>query len=145
MAKVRGTSRARRAWSFLLGAAGAAAALLTPAPAAAVDVCYLGGPLLPGFQINGDAVLDGIDLVVTQSIGDQRSSVMYVPKFSATKDFHVELDVVITQFNSGGADGIAFVMHNDPAGPSALGLEGGGIGYQEISNSVVEFDTYMNN
>lgn len=129
----------------MLGAASAALALLSPAPAAAVEVCYLGGPLLPGFQLNGDAVLDGIDLVVTQSIGNQRSSVMYVPKFSATRDFHVELDVIITQFNSGGADGIAFVMHNDPAGPSALGKEGGGIGYQELSNSVVvEFDTYMN-
>jgi hypothetical protein len=38
MADLRETSKARLSWSFLLGAASAALALLSPAPAAAVEV-----------------------------------------------------------------------------------------------------------
>jgi hypothetical protein len=126
-------------------AALASAFLLSSGTAGATDVCYNGGPLLAGFQLNGDALLDGKDLILTRSVGDQRSSVMYIPLFSASKDFHIQLAVIITQISSGGADGIAFLMHNDPAGPGALGQPGGGIGYQDISHSVaVEFDTYHN-
>ena len=112
---------------------------------AATDVCYEGGPLLPNFQLNGNAQLNGTDLIVTPSIGTQRSSIMYLPKFSATNDFHIEEQIKISMNGNGGADGMAFVMHNDPSGPSALGLSGGGIGYQNITNSViVEFDTFKN-
>ncbi|MDQ1266366.1 MAG: hypothetical protein QG635_1518, partial [Bacteroidota bacterium] len=49
-------------------------------------------------------------------------------------------------FNDGsapGADGIAFVIQ--AAGPTALGTDGGGIGYSGISNCLaVEFDSYNN-
>ncbi|CEK15804.1 Legume lectin domain [Chthonomonas calidirosea] len=44
-----------------------------------------------------------------------------------------------------GADGIAFVIQDDPAGTSALGGYGGEIGYGGITHSLaVEFDTYQN-
>ena len=54
--------------------------------------------------------------------------------------------------NDAGADGIAFVMHNDPRGLSAIGDNGAGMSYAStggvngaISPSVdVEFDTYQN-
>jgi hypothetical protein len=44
-----------------------------------------------------------------------------------------------------GADGIAFVVQNDPAGASALGGGGGGIGFLGVTKSVaVQFDTWCN-
>lgn len=49
--------------------------------------------------------------------------------------------------NAGGvesADGLAFLLQNDPAGPGAMGGSGGNIGYQGISPSlVIEFDTFL--
>ena len=46
----------------------------------------------------------------------------------------------------GGADGIAFVLHNDSRGATALGGSGGGLGYNGITNSVaVEFNIYSPN
>jgi hypothetical protein len=135
------TSRARQA--ALLGAL--TMFTLGRTTRADTDVCYSGGTLLPNFQLNGNAELNGTDLIVTPSATQQRSSVMYNPKFSAASDFHIELQIKISHNSSGGADGMAFVMHNDPAGPSALGMPGGGIGYQGITNSViVEFDTWQN-
>ncbi len=47
--------------------------------------------------------------------------------------------------NNGGADGITVGFQNDPAGTSACGNGGGGIGAQGITNSfIVEFDTWDN-
>ncbi|MBD3638481.1 MAG: T9SS type A sorting domain-containing protein [Crocinitomicaceae bacterium] len=47
--------------------------------------------------------------------------------------------------NDGGADGLAFVIQNDPAGICACGGSGGGFAASGISNSlIVEIDTYLN-
>lgn len=44
-----------------------------------------------------------------------------------------------------GADGLAFVMQNDPSGLCVCGSTGGGMGAQGITNSVIiEIDTYLN-
>lgn len=57
-----------------------------------------------------------------------------------TYDFTVNLGS-----NDGGADGIAFVIQNDPAGICACGGSGGGFAASGISNSlIVEIDTYLN-
>lgn len=64
---------------------------------------------------------------------------------SQTIDLTRPFDVFATLFlgcADGGADGIVFVMHDQPV---AIGLTGGGMGYQGINNSVaVEFDTWQN-
>ncbi len=115
------------------------------APPTGTDVCYLGGSLLPNFQLNGNAILNGTDLIVTQSKASQLSSVMYYPRLSTNTDLHIAFQIKISANVGGGADGMAFVMHDDPAGAGALGLAGSGIGYQGITNSVVvEFDTFKN-
>ncbi len=45
-----------------------------------------------------------------------------------------------------GRSGFTFVIHNDPAGPEAIGTGGAGMGYSTIQNSVaLEFDTFDSN
>lgn len=57
-----------------------------------------------------------------------------------TYDFRVNLGA-----NDAGADGMAFVMHNDPRGRCACGSNGGGLAAGGISNSLIlEIDTYIN-
>ncbi|WP_159439339.1 lectin-like domain-containing protein, partial [Tenacibaculum agarivorans] len=48
-------------------------------------------------------------------------------------------------YNVGGADGIAFVLHNDPNGSATVGQAGAGIGASNIVNGLaIEFDTFDN-
>jgi len=57
-----------------------------------------------------------------------------------TYDFIVNLGA-----NDAGADGMAFVMHNDPSGLATTGTSGGSLGAGGIANSlIVEIDTYLN-
>lgn len=117
---------------------------------ARTDVCYQGGTLLPNFQLNGSALLNGTDLLVTNNQANQKASVMYRPPFAVTSDIHIEIQFRISQPVNGGADGMAFVMHADPRGASAIGAIGGGLSYggavgERISPSVVvELDTFQN-
>jgi Legume lectin domain len=112
---------------------------------ARVDVCYAGGQFLPNFTLNGNGFLNGTDILVTQASGNQRTSVMYDTPLSTSGDIHIRFVVRISQSGNGGADGMAFVMHNASTGTAALGAAGGGIGYDGISPAVVvEFDTYLN-
>lgn len=69
---------------------------------------------------------------------DANSTLNFGSNFSY--DFTVNLGA-----SDGGADGICFVMHNDPRGRCAYGIYGGDMGATGIINSViVELDTYMN-
>jgi hypothetical protein len=44
-----------------------------------------------------------------------------------------------------GGDGVAFLLHNAPIGPAAVGLDGGGLGFQNIKPGIaIEFDSYAN-
>lgn len=82
---------------------------------------------------------------LTTAINDQRgcawdanSKLNFGTSFSY--DFTVNLGS-----NDGGADGIAFVMQNDPSGRCKCGTTGGALGAGGILNSViVEIDTYLN-
>jgi len=59
-------------------------------------------------------------------------------------DFSYDIDVNLGNSDA-GADGMAFVMQNDPLGRCKCGTVGGALGAGGITNSVtVELDTYLN-
>merc|ERR1712070_80674 len=87
----------------------------------------------------------------------QKSSIAsaYLPLSIADNDFtfstHIEYRIYGSQ--RGSADGMAFVMHQDPRGPDALGHGGGHLGVYTTADSmqdrvkpslVIEMDSYYN-
>lgn len=59
-------------------------------------------------------------------------------------NFQYEMDINLGSSDA-GADGIAFVIHNDPLGRCKCGTVGGALGAGGILNSVtIEIDTYLN-
>ncbi len=78
-----------------------------------------------------------------------------VGKLDLNNYFEIEFDIYLGDKDSLGADGIAFVLHNDPKGFDAFGTFGEGIGYGRFNPGIasgnyigpsiaVEFDTYQN-
>ena len=92
-----------------------------------------------GLQLNGSTTLSGTRLRLTNGGGGEASSAFYttpvnVQTFTTNFSF---------QMTDADADGMAFVIQNGAA--TALGLGGGGLGYEDIGNSVaVKFDIYSN-
>jgi len=97
----------------------------------------------------GDAIASAQEncFILTQDIPTQTSCVWgnYSPDFSQpfTTEFTINLGS-----NNGGADGMAFVYHNDPFGTCACGTGGQSLSYGgagTIDNSLIfEIDTYIN-
>lgn len=103
-----------------------------------------------GLDINGYAsvqTVGGFDVVdLAPSMKDKAGSVFLTAPVSlpAGVSFHTYFGFVIGPDITGG-HGVAFVLHNAPEGPQALGGDAGQMGYGGISPSVVvEFDTYEN-
>lgn len=98
------------------------------------------------YSLAGDAVFSEPDCVIltadatgqTGCVWDATSTLDFDSDF--TYDFTVNLGD-----DDGGADGMAFVIQNDPAGRCACGTSGGGFGTSGIDNSlIIEIDTYLN-
>jgi hypothetical protein len=114
-----------------------------PAPAFAdtPDFCT-------GFQFNGNAKpFSTCEIQLTQNIGWNAGSAWSV----GTANLAANFDVTVQMYfgvNNPGADGITFVLQNDPRGRTAIGSLGADLGYAgggAIVKSVgVEFDTYRN-
>lgn len=67
----------------------------------------------------------------------------YVP-LDFTQPFTYDFTINLGS-NNAGADGIAFVIQNDPTGLCACGSQGGALGASGITNSlIIEIDTYLN-
>ena len=59
--------------------------------------------------------------------------------------FELSFDLYLGNKDAAGADGMAFVLHNDPFGGDATGGGGGFLGALGIRYGVaIEFDTYQN-
>jgi hypothetical protein len=99
-----------------------------------------------GLTFNGNAQQAGRDLFVTPSAMSQAGSVWYSSQVNVAQGFltNFGLQIVPSQHSCGSTgDGMAFLVQN--SGLSALGADGGNLGYTGIANSLaVEFDTFLN-
>ena len=98
-----------------------------------------------GLTLVGNAAQAGTLLRLTPDMTSQRGAAWFNTRQSVQGGFDTTFQFQISASSEVKADGLAFVIQNDPAGTSAIGDGGGGIGYASIPNSLaVEFDTYNN-
>jgi uncharacterized repeat protein (TIGR01451 family) len=108
-------------------------------------------PSFPDFSsttnlvFNGTAAQSGNVLRLNPSLQSQAGSAWYSVLQPVANGFSTTFKFQISNPSTPSADGIAFVIQNSQAGLQALGGGGGGIGYNQIDNSLaIEFDTYAN-
>ena len=93
----------------------------------------------------GTASANGDCVQLTTAVNSQLGCAWDSNQHDMTQIFEKVLELNFGT-NNGGADGITVGFQNDPAGTSACGVGGGGIGAQGILNSfIIEFDTWDNN
>jgi len=99
-----------------------------------------------GWILNGNATYDSAadNFILTQDEQSQKGALMSNERIDLRSDFEISFNIYLGNKDS-GADGMAFVLHNDPFGADALGGSGGGLGAFGIRNGVaIGFDTYQN-
>jgi hypothetical protein len=89
----------------------------------------------------GSAVMEGDRVRLTSASIDQKGAAWSTDRKNVQRPFTATFQFRITDPGpEGGADGIAFVIQNNS--DASLGINGGGMGYDDIPNSLaVEFDT----
>jgi hypothetical protein len=128
-----------------LTAAAAALALLATASAASATVASTVD--FTTLQLNGVATATANDLNLGDGNGGEAASAFLMTPISSSSSFTSSFDFTLVGngFNP-QADGVAFVIQADPAGPAALGFGGGNIGANGISNIVgIGFQSWDNN
>jgi hypothetical protein len=91
------------------------------------------GWVLIGDTVNGGPKISNNVFTVTDNTGGENRGgwfvfPLYVGAFEASFTYQ--------DIGGGGADGVGFVIQNDPRGPYAHGLSGGGLAYAGITSSV---------
>jgi gliding motility-associated-like protein len=96
------------------------------------------------YFLNGNAAELGNDcFIVTPGVAWQSGTIWYSPDIDLNEPFTLEFDMNFGNFNDNGADGMVFVLQT--VGPDALGVGGGGMGFEGFNPSFgIEFDTFMN-
>ncbi|MEN9394886.1 MAG: hypothetical protein RL362_1107 [Bacteroidota bacterium] len=96
------------------------------------------------YFLNGNAVATGNDCYqLTSSGGNQNGTVWYANQINLVEDFDITFKMYLGNQDANGADGICFVLQN--IGTNAIGVSGGGMGYQSFTTSLgIEFDTWQN-
>ncbi len=103
-----------------------------------------------GLTMNGTAAVSGAVLRVTPGSSSAIGATWRTQPVSVSAGFDTTFSFQISSLVFGGADGIAFVIHDDPRGASAIGGDGSAMGYGTqaaaqipIANSLaIEIDTY---
>ncbi|MCF8362845.1 MAG: hypothetical protein K9G70_09515 [Prolixibacteraceae bacterium] len=98
-----------------------------------------------GFLISGDA--SAISSTIVQLVPNQdnmRGTAMYKNLIDLAESFTFTFDAYLGD-NDGGADGLAIIFHNDPAGVNAIGSSGEGMGAEGIQSGIcLEMDIFYN-
>ena len=128
-------------------------AVLTAPYAAAQGFEYPDFSSTAGLAMNGNAVQAGTALRVSGASISEKGSAYYDQAVAVDNGFETTFTFSITAQSSGGGDGFAFLIQNDPvAGLTALADHASAIGYSgflanptnAIDNAIaVEFDTYF--
>ena len=122
----------------------------TPSLASMVKV-DVGGELLSqemgGYvTLNGDASYDATSHIFTLT-HDQQNEIgqaMSNARIDLTADFSISFNAFLGTKDA-GADGISFILHNNPFGGDAQGIGGGGLGATNVNYGIaIQFDTYQN-
>jgi len=97
------------------------------------------------FVISNDATLiSSTEIQLTPAEDNKIGTAMSNHRINLHKDISFDFELYFGD-DDGGADGIVFVLHNDPDGPDANGTDGSGMGAEGIKNGIgVEFDTWRN-
>ncbi|WP_205410277.1 lectin-like domain-containing protein, partial [Aquimarina longa] len=104
------------------------------------------------FSINGNAQkTTATEFLLTPNLDQQSGQAMSFNRIDFSNNFKISFEANLgtnnndADFLNSGADGIAIVFHNDPAGATAVGGAGEGIGASGIQNGIVlEIDTFDN-
>ncbi|MDQ7745501.1 DUF4347 domain-containing protein [Hydrogenophaga pseudoflava] len=106
---------------------------------------YSGSTLASNLALSGSATSVASDTIsLTPNALSQSGAAQSSFEIDLGTDFNLSFSVYLGT-SEAGADGVTFIMHNDPDGAQALGDMGGGLGAMGIANGVViEFDTYFN-
>ena len=98
-----------------------------------------GVQLWSGLQLNGSTTLSGTRLRLTKEAEGRRAA-LSIPRPVNVQSFTTNFSFQMTDAQ---ADGMTFVIQNGAA--TVVGTAGGGLGYEDIGDSVaVEFDTFNN-
>ena len=103
------------------------------------------------FELHGDATqVSENEVRLTADSNNQFGTSMSIRTVDLSHNFTIDAEIYLGTKNN-GADGISFVLHNDPDGSSAIGTgEGSTLGSMANSSTVgirnglsIEFDTYQ--
>ena len=107
------------------------------------------------FAFQGQAMqMDGDCILLTPDTAYAEGLAFYTTPVDLSKPFQISFDLFFGEKEE-GADGMTFMLHNDPRGLRAFGVWGEGMGYGRWSaenpagtciapSIAVEFDTYQN-
>ena len=100
--------------------------------------------LTPLLVLDGDAQRLGDGIRLTADKGSQAGAATTAQRIDLGRDFELTARIELGDKDGDGADGMAFVFHNDARGHTAA-ASGGGLGVVGIENGFgLEIDTYSN-
>ena len=103
-------------------------------------------PAVAAFATNGSASVEGAtgEYTLTMATPFQAGSVMSTTRIDVRQSFTLAFDLYLGE-DDAGADGVAFLLHDDPAGAAAIGRAGGGFGVDDVTRGLgIDFDTWDN-
>lgn len=128
-------------------------AILATAPLAAQDFNLPDFSNVSMLSLNQHAIQSGSRLRLTSSALSERGSAFWNAPMPVALGFETEFSFQVGSPAGGGADGLVFIVHNDPRGTAALGNHANALGYgafagsppgTAIANSIaIEFDMFM--